>query len=129
MCAMGTGADKYTTAKEIDRSRQDELAAPAHERAATAAKDGRFDEESAPGSIVSYGQVAGPDPSWLHQPSRAIKAALAKVGKDVKDVDLLELNEAFAAVGLASMDDPGISDDVVNVNAGAIALGHPIGMS
>src|SRR5205085_7988536 len=79
--------------------------------------------------LVSYGQVAGPDPSLLHQPSRAIKAALAKVGKDVKDVDLFELNEAFAAVGLASMDDLGISDDIVNVNGGAIALGHPIGMS
>ena len=79
--------------------------------------------------LISYGQVAGPDPSLLHQPSRAIKAALAKVGKDVKDVDLFELNEAFAAVGLASMDDLGISDDIVNVNGGAIALGHPIGMS
>ena len=79
--------------------------------------------------LISYGQVAGPDPSLLHQPSRAIKAALAKVGKDVKDVDLFELNEAFAAVGLASMDDLGITDEVTNVNGGAIALGHPIGMS
>jgi acetyl-CoA C-acetyltransferase len=47
----------------------------------------------------------------------------------VKDVDLFELNEAFAAVGLASMKDLGINDDIVNVNGGAIALGHPVGMS
>jgi len=47
----------------------------------------------------------------------------------VSDVDLFEINEAFAAVGLASMADLGISDEIVNVNGGAIALGHPIGMS
>jgi acetyl-CoA C-acetyltransferase len=81
------------------------------------------------GEIVSYGQVAGPDPSLLTQPSRAINNALAKVDKKVSDIDLFELNEAFAAVGLASMDDLGIKDDVVNVNGGAIALGHPIGAS
>ena len=81
------------------------------------------------GEIVGYGQVAGPDPSLLTQPSRAIKAALEKVGKAVSDVDLFELNEAFAAVGLAAMADLGVKDDVVNVNGGAIALGHPVGMS
>ncbi|HMK10698.1 MAG TPA: acetyl-CoA C-acetyltransferase [Acidimicrobiales bacterium] len=81
------------------------------------------------GEIVAYGQVAGPDPSLLSQPSRAIRAALEKAGKSVSDVDLFEINEAFAAVGIASMDDLGITDDVVNVNGGAIALGHPIGMS
>ncbi len=81
------------------------------------------------GEIVGYGQVAGPDPSLLTQPSRAIKAALDKAGKSVSDVSLFELNEAFAAVGLAAMADLGISDDVVNVNGGAIALGHPVGMS
>ena len=81
------------------------------------------------GEIVGYGQVAGPDPSLLTQPSRAINAALEPAGKAVGDVDLFELNEAFAAVGLASMSDLGITDDVVNVNGGAIALGHPIGMS
>jgi acetyl-CoA C-acetyltransferase len=201
LVAMGTGTERYTKAKQIDRARQDELAAKSHERAAAAAKDGRLDDEivsvsipqrkgdpilfetdegvrpgttpdslgklrpsfEADGTItagnasqisdggsaivmmskakaesmgisplaelISYGQVAGPDPSLLHQPSRAIKAALAKIGKDVKDVDLFELNEAFAAVGIASMDDLGITDDVVNVNGGAIALGHPIGMS
>ena len=74
--------------------------------------------------------VAGPDnASLLHQPSRAIKAALARVDKSIGDVDLFEINEAFAAVGIASMKDLGISDEVVNVNGGAIALGHPIGMS
>ena len=73
--------------------------------------------------------VAGPDSaSLLHQPSSAIrKAARARPASSVGDVDLFEINEAFAAVGLASMADLGITDDVVNVNGGAIALGHPIG--
>ena len=79
--------------------------------------------------ILSYGQVAGPDASLLTQPSRSIKQALDKIGKGVGDIDLFELNEAFAVVGLASMQDLGIKDDVVNVNGGAIALGHPVGMS
>ncbi|MEY2456708.1 MAG: acetyl-CoA C-acetyltransferase [Acidimicrobiaceae bacterium] len=81
------------------------------------------------GEIVGYGQIAGPDPSLLTQPSRAIQAALAKTGKSVSDIDLFELNEAFAAVGIASMKDLGITDEVTNVDGGAIALGHPIGMS
>ena len=55
--------------------------------------------------------------------------ALERAGKKVNDVDLFEINEAFAAVGIASMRELGISDDIVNVNGGAIALGHPIGMS
>jgi acetyl-CoA C-acetyltransferase len=79
--------------------------------------------------LLSYGMVAGPDPSLLHQPSRAIKRALEPIDTKVKDLDLLEINEAFAAVGVASMRDLGISDDIVNVNGGAIALGHPVGMS
>ena len=79
--------------------------------------------------LVGYGQVAGPDPSLLTQPSRAIKRALDGANLPVSAIDLFELNEAFAAVGLASMADLGISDDVVNVNGGAIALGHPVGMS
>jgi acetyl-CoA C-acetyltransferase len=79
--------------------------------------------------LVSFGMVAGPDPSLLTQPSRAIKRALEPVDMSVSDLDLFELNEAFAAVGLASMRDLGITDDIVNVNGGAIALGHPIGMS
>jgi acetyl-CoA C-acetyltransferase len=79
--------------------------------------------------LIGYGQVAGPDTSLLTQPSRAINAALDRAGLSIGDVDLFELNEAFAAVGLASMADLGITDDVVNVNGGAIALGHPIGMS
>jgi len=85
---------------------------------------------SALGQVVSYGMVAGPDnASLLTQPSRAILKALGKVGMKVADVNLFELNEAFAAVGIASIADLGISDDIVNVNGGAIALGHPIGMS
>jgi acetyl-CoA C-acetyltransferase len=79
--------------------------------------------------LIGYGMVAGPDPSLLTQPSRSIKRALEGNDLSVKDVDLFELNEAFAAVGLASMKDLGITDDIVNVNGGAIALGHPVGMS
>ena len=82
------------------------------------------------GQVVSYGMVAGPDnASLLHQPSRAILAAAARGGVAVGDIDLFEINEAFAAVGIASMRELGVSDDIVNVNGGAIALGHPIGMS
>ena len=82
------------------------------------------------GEIVGYGMVAGPDnPSLNLQPSNAIRAALAKTDLSLDDIALYELNEAFAAVGIASARDLGISMDVVNVNGGAIALGHPIGMS
>jgi acetyl-CoA C-acetyltransferase len=79
--------------------------------------------------VVSHGQVAGPDASLLHQPSNAIGVALDRAGLTVADMDLLEINEAFAAVALASMDALGVTDEIVNVNGGAIALGHPIGMS
>ena len=81
------------------------------------------------GELVSYGQVAGPGPSLLNQPSHATSVALDKAGLKVSDIDIFEINEAFAAVGCASASDLGISDDVVNVNGGAIALGHPVGMS
>ena len=82
------------------------------------------------GQVVGYGMVAGPDSaSLLHQPSRAIMRALDRAGMTLADVDLFEINEAFAAVGIASMAELGISDELVNVNGGAIALGHPIGMS
>ncbi len=81
------------------------------------------------GEILGNGQVAGPDASLLTQPSQAILQALTRAGMAVGDVDLFELNEAFAAVGVASMKELGITDEIVNVNGGAIALGHPIGMS
>lgn len=81
------------------------------------------------GEIVSYGQIAGPDASLLTQPSRAIKQAAERANLAISDIDLFELNEAFAAVGLASMNDLGISADITNVNGGAIAIGHPLGMS
>ena len=81
------------------------------------------------GRVVSYGMVAGPNPGLLHQPSRAINKALGRAGLSVADMDLFELNEAFAAVALASTADLGVSEDIVNVNGGAIALGHPIGAS
>ena len=81
------------------------------------------------GELVSYGQVAGPDASLLAQPANAIFMAAKKAGLDVKGLDLIEINEAFAAVGLASADDLGVDEAKVNVNGGAIALGHPVGMS
>lgn len=81
-------------------------------------------------TVVSYGMVAGPDNcSLLHQPSRAIAAAAERGGVDLGEISLYEINEAFAAVALGSMADLGISDEIVNVNGGAIAIGHPLGMS
>ncbi|TDB71863.1 acetyl-CoA C-acetyltransferase [Micromonospora sp. KC723] len=79
--------------------------------------------------IGAHGNVAGPDNSLHSQPSNAILHALRKGGLSTEDIDLVEINEAFAAVGIQSTRDLGISPDKVNVNGGAIALGHPIGMS
>jgi acetyl-CoA C-acetyltransferase len=199
--AMGLSTEQYNEKVGISRERQDAFAAASHEKAATAAKDGRLAEEIVAvhvpqrkgdpllvdvdegvrpettaeslgslkpaftkdgtitagnasqisdggaavivmsaakakqlgitplGEIVSYGMVAGPDTSLLTQPSRAIALAAKKAGIEVSAIDLFEINEAFAAVGLASTDELGISEDKVNVNGGAIALGHPVGMS
>ncbi|MFF0743989.1 acetyl-CoA C-acetyltransferase [Streptomyces sp. NPDC004111] len=79
--------------------------------------------------IGAHGNVAGPDNSLQSQPSNAIAHALKKEGLGVEDLDLIEINEAFAAVAVQSMKDLGVSPEKVNVNGGAIALGHPIGMS
>jgi acetyl-CoA C-acetyltransferase len=83
--------------------------------------------------IGPYGTVAGPDSSLQTQPSNAIRKAAARAGLDPAGFDLYEINEAFAAVALASTADLGLSDEAVdervNVNGGAIALGHPVGMS
>ncbi len=79
--------------------------------------------------IGAAGVVAGPDSSLQSQPANAIAQACEKEGIAPSDLDLVEINEAFAAVGLASTRELGISEDIVNVNGGAIALGHPIGMS
>ena len=199
--AMGLSTEQYNAKVGISRERQDAFAAASHEKAATAAKDGRLAEEIvavrvpqrkgdpllvdtdegvrpettaeslgklrpafdkngtitagnasqisdggaavvvmseekakelgvAPlGRIVSYGMVAGPDTSLLTQPSRAIAKAAQKAGVAVDSIDLFEINEAFAAVGLASTDDLGLPEGKINVNGGAIALGHPVGMS
>jgi acetyl-CoA C-acetyltransferase len=200
-CAMGLSTERYNEKIGITRERQDAFAASSHEKAAAAAKEGRFNNEivavSVPqrrgdpllvdtdegvrpgttpealaalkpafdkagtitagnasqisdggaavivmskakaeslgvtplGEFVSYGQVAGPDPSLLLQPAAAISQALAKAKTDIGAVDLFEINEAFAAVGLASADQLGIDEEKLNVNGGAIALGHPVGMS
>jgi acetyl-CoA C-acetyltransferase len=79
--------------------------------------------------IGPHGVVAGPDASLHEQPSNAIKKAADRAGIDPANLDLVEINEAFAAVGLVSASQLGVSEDRVNVNGGAIALGHPIGMS
>jgi acetyl-CoA C-acetyltransferase len=79
--------------------------------------------------IGAHGNVAGPDNSLQSQPSNAIAHALKKDGLSVSDLDLIEINEAFAAVAVQSMKDLGVTPEKVNVNGGAIALGHPIGMS
>ncbi len=201
-CAMGLATDRYNTSTaKVTRERQDAFAAASHERAAAAAKEGRFAEEIVQvevpqrrgepiladtdegvrpgttteslaglrpafdkegtitagnasqisdggcavivtsakkaeelgvtplGEFISYGQVAGPDPSLLLQPANAIDQAAKKAKVAVGDIDLFEINEAFAAVGIASADQLGIPEDKLNVNGGAIALGHPIGMS
>lgn len=79
--------------------------------------------------IGAHGMVAGPDSSLQLQPARAIQAACSKAGIEPEGLDLMEINEAFAAVSVASMRQLGVSEDKVNVNGGAIALGHPVGMS
>ncbi|WP_453991308.1 acetyl-CoA C-acyltransferase [Bacillus nitroreducens] len=80
-------------------------------------------------TIVDWAYVAGPDPSLHLQPANAIRALLKKTNLQVSDIDLFEINEAFASVVLASQRELGLPSDVVNVNGGAIALGHPLGAS
>jgi acetyl-CoA C-acetyltransferase len=79
--------------------------------------------------LISYGEVAGPGTSLLTQPSRAITAALGRAGLVVSDLDVIEVNEAFASVVVASARDLSVPEDLLNPNGGAIALGHPLGMS
>jgi acetyl-CoA C-acetyltransferase len=79
--------------------------------------------------IGASGQVAGPDSTLQAQPANAIRKAAEKEGISVSDIDLFELNEAFAAVGIESTRQLGVSEDKVNVNGGAISIGHPVGMS
>jgi acetyl-CoA C-acetyltransferase len=200
-CAMGESTERYNAALGISREDQDEFSARSHELAATAAKNGGFDEEIVPvaipqrrgepvvvtadegvrpgttaqslaklrpafaadGTITAgsasqisdggcavvvmsreaaerhgapvlaeighHGVVAGPDASLQSQPANAINRALSRAGTSVGDLDLVEINEAFASVAIHSTRQLGLDPDRVNVNGGAIALGHPIGMS
>ncbi|MCA1822760.1 MAG: acetyl-CoA C-acetyltransferase [Mycobacteriales bacterium] len=200
-CSMGESTERYNAKLGITRQEQDEFAALSHERAASAMKNGSFDDEITPvpvpqrngepllvtedegvrpgttaeslaalkpafapdgtitaasasqisdgacavvvmskakaaelgvtplAEVVGYGTVAGPDASLQSQPSNAIKRALAKAGLQTSEIDLYEINEAFASVAIQSMRDLGITTEVTNVNGGAISLGHPIGMS
>jgi acetyl-CoA C-acetyltransferase len=199
--SMGESTERHNAKLDISREEQDEFSARSHQRAAEAAKNGRFDEEivavsipqrrgepllfaadegirpdttaeslsrlrpafSGDGTITAgsssqisdgacavvvmaktraqalglpwlaeigaHGNVSGPDNSLQSQPSNAINNALAKDGLTVDALDLVEINEAFAAVGIQSMRDLGLGPDQVNVDGGAIALGHPVGMS
>jgi acetyl-CoA C-acetyltransferase len=79
--------------------------------------------------VGAFGTVAGPDNSLHSQPANAIKKALRKAGRTVGELDLVEINEAFAAVGIQSMRELGVTPEITNVNGGAIALGHPLGAS
>jgi acetyl-CoA C-acetyltransferase len=79
--------------------------------------------------IGTHGNVAGPDNSLHSQPSNAIKQALAKASLAVSDLDLIEINEAFSVVALQSIRELGVDPEIVNVDGGAIAIGHPIGAS
>jgi acetyl-CoA C-acetyltransferase len=79
--------------------------------------------------IGAHSTIAGPDSTLQDKPARAIEAACTKAGITPADLDLVEINEAFSAVGIASARALGIDEDIINVNGGAIALGHPIGMS
>ncbi|WP_457920492.1 thiolase family protein, partial [Mycolicibacter algericus] len=79
--------------------------------------------------IGAHGVVAGPDSTLQSQPANAIKKAIAREGISVDQLDVIEINEAFAAVGLASARELGIDPDQANTSGGAIAIGHPIGMS
>ncbi len=79
--------------------------------------------------IGAHGVVAGPDSTLQSQPANAIKKAVAREGITVDQLDVIEINEAFSAVALASMKELGVDPEIVNVNGGAIAIGHPIGMS
>ena len=198
---MGEATDRYNRIAGIGRAEQDEYSAMSHERAASAAKGGRYDDEVVPvevpqrrgepllvtddegvrpgttaeslgrlrpafgpegtitagsasqisdgaaavvvmsrakaeelglpvlAEIGAHGTVAGPDPSLLSQPANAIAKAVSRQQLSLADVDLFEINEAFASVAIQSMRELRIGPDRVNVNGGAIALGHPVGAS
>jgi len=79
--------------------------------------------------IIAYGQTAGPDATLHERPAEALRIALKRADLDVSDLDLVEINEAFAAVALWSAGLLGLGHDKVNVNGGAVALGHPLGAS
>ncbi|MFW3169394.1 acetyl-CoA C-acetyltransferase [Geodermatophilus sp. CPCC 206100] len=199
--AMGLLTEQANGRYDLTREEQDAFAAASHQRAASAAKNGLFDDEITPvlvpqrkgdpiefredegvrpdttadtlarlkpafaedgtitagtasqisdgacavvvmsaekaaelgltpiAEIGAHGVVAGPDATLQSQPSRAIARACAREGIEPADLDLVEINEAFAAVGIVSTRELGVDPEKVNVNGGAIALGHPIGMS
>ncbi len=132
-CAMGEGAERDSQAHGLEREHMDAMALESHRRADAAQQAGLFENEMAPVTVPQRkGDALVVDASLLHQPSRPsrpTKAALDRTGLAADDVDRFEINEAFAAVGVASADDLGVGMDVVDVNGGAIAIGHPLGLS
>src|SRR5580704_8942829 len=151
--SMGESTERHNAKLGITRGEQDEFAARSQQRAAfgkegtiTAGSSSQISDGAAALIVTSrkkaeelgatvlaevgaFGTVAGPDNGLHFQPSNAIRKALGKAGLDVRDLDLIEINEAFAAVGIASMRELGVSPEIVNVNGGAIAVGHPLGAS
>src|SRR6185437_11888649 len=118
------GADGTITAGSASQISDGACAVVVAERQAASRLGARILAE-----VGAFAAVAGPDNSLHSQPANAIKKALAKAGKSPADLDLIEINEAFAAVGIASMRELGVTPDIVNINGGAIALGHPLGAS
>jgi acetyl-CoA C-acetyltransferase len=144
--SMGAATEKHNARHQLTRAEQDEFAAQSHQRAGRAVASGLFAEEITPVTVPqrkgdpivvdsdegigAHGMVAGPDDSSLHeQPANAVLVACRKEGIEVSDLDVVEINEAFAAVGVVSTRKLGIDPARVNPNGGAIALGHPIGAS
>src|SRR5437867_1027504 len=126
---QGVGADLIATVEEFSREDVDAYAARSQERAATAQAEGRLNDLGLkPKARILATAVSGADPTiMLTGPAPASKKALAKAGITVDDLDLVEINEAFAAVVLRFVRDMGLDMEKVNVNGGAIAMGHPLG--
>src|SRR5918992_923452 len=134
--SMGESTDRYNAKLGISREEQDEFSARSHQRAADAIKNGRFAAEIVPvevpqrrGDPVLFDTDEGVRPDTTTEALSRLRPALGKDGMIIGALDLIEINEAFASVAVQSMRDLGVGPEKVNVDGGAIALGHPIGMS
>ncbi|UUU19411.1 acetyl-CoA C-acyltransferase [Streptomyces sp. DSM 40750] len=128
--SLGRLKPAFSTAGTITAGNSSQLSDGAAAVVVMSAERARREGLSPLAEIGAYGTVAGPDPSLLVQPAGAVRDALSRDGRlKTADLDLFEINEAFAGVALASVRELGIPLDKVNVNGGAIALGHPVGMT